>query len=420
MAFDNLTGGALISMSSAGEQERQMQITHVSKNMNQCSFEKRGQIYSMTQRRNADVAQLDYLHFVTNMAVNIETFINMIDMATFIIEIGGQEIWKLRIDMLCYLEPCKQRNNNIYVKIPDYIVRDIKLVCLQFHNIVYKIENITDEIFNDIKLISSNTFLSNDDRQNITQTRQTTLIQQIESVYVVQNTRVSSIEKRLNFSNVTKGYFIQGNIDKLTEFSLYLNNNCRLMLNEDMINLYCFKISDKLLYISLDNTNNIKDMRPESFIGGFNQSRIDNINIKLTYSEPQDRCALHSLTCNTSIIHNGMFSLMMASSSHIRYETGNDPVSLPPPTRIHNSTNTIEWKYENIPINNERNTMCPISHEELIPNCKYCCCHQCKTKFDEQRLKTWLNSRKTCPICRVVWNNYTVFTNNTDDNRVIV
>jgi hypothetical protein len=65
-------------------------------------------------------------------------------------------------------------------------------------------------------------------------------------------------------------------------------------------------------------------------------------------------------------------------------------------------------------INPERN-VCNITHDEILADQQYMTCCNCHIHFLESALKRWLRVRspaiRTCPTCREVWSNYTVYIN---------
>lgn len=283
-----------------------------------------GQLYYLDQNKDCDVVKLDYLQFVLNQDVSVHSFIEMITGLSFVVKIDESVIWNIKIDFMCCLEPCKKHGNSIFVKIPDYLIQDIKVVCIEFHSIKYNIEYDTN-IFSyeigilphetsiltyEIKLIYHTTCLSTYTRRDISYKQHKIPIQQLQTIDFNLQESVLTIEKPCLFKYTSKGYFVQGNIDKLVGFELLSNGYSRISYNIDLIKLYCFKISDRLLYISFENINNIKDVHLESFRGGFDQILYKNIVAKLTFSEPQKRCSIHSLTYNILEYNHGMVKII--------------------------------------------------------------------------------------------------------------
>jgi hypothetical protein len=65
-------------------------------------------------------------------------------------------------------------------------------------------------------------------------------------------------------------------------------------------------------------------------------------------------------------------------------------------------------------INPERN-ICNITHEEIIYGENYMNCTSCNNNFIENIIKQWFRNRignlRTCPTCREIWTNYSVYVN---------
>jgi hypothetical protein len=65
-------------------------------------------------------------------------------------------------------------------------------------------------------------------------------------------------------------------------------------------------------------------------------------------------------------------------------------------------------------INPERN-ICNITHEEIIYGESYMNCTSCNNNFIENIIKQWFRNRignlRTCPTCREIWTNYSVYVN---------
>ena len=57
---------------------------------------------------------------------------------------------------------------------------------------------------------------------------------------------------------------------------------------------------------------------------------------------------------------------------------------------------------------------CAIACEDIGIGEKYLSCHQCKNNFSEVAIKKWIESKKTCPICRVNWNNFQIYINGSE------
>jgi hypothetical protein len=65
-------------------------------------------------------------------------------------------------------------------------------------------------------------------------------------------------------------------------------------------------------------------------------------------------------------------------------------------------------------IDNDR-IICNISQEDIVAGELYMSCNNCMNHFKKTDLMVWLSqnnhSRRTCPTCRIPWNNYAVYIN---------
>jgi len=54
-------------------------------------------------------------------------------------------------------------------------------------------------------------------------------------------------------------------------------------------------------------------------------------------------------------------------------------------------------------------SLCPVLYEEITGN--YIQCHQCHKNFDETVSENWVKRHKSCPMCRVAWQDFTIYEN---------
>ena len=55
--------------------------------------------------------------------------------------------------------------------------------------------------------------------------------------------------------------------------------------------------------------------------------------------------------------------------------------------------------------------ICPITQVEIEKNSKYMTCNICHHNYEEEQLKDWIKYNNTCPICRSIWVDNTVYKN---------
>jgi len=59
----------------------------------------------------------------------------------------------------------------------------------------------------------------------------------------------------------------------------------------------------------------------------------------------------------------------------------------------------------------EDKKICGISLDEIRENQNYMCCTHCHNNFNENDIRIWLRSRRTCPNCRGIWSDYNIYIN---------
>ncbi len=339
-----------------------------------------------------------------NMSEN--QFNELIKDAYFELEIGGQSIIKHKLSFYTKLHPIKIIDNKVMITLPlNYFIGEIYLAKLQYNEVKLRIGSIQN-----MDLVSNINFYGafKSYRERIHSTNAEILIQNVQSKYIELEEPENELSMKLIFNNICRGYFIEAPINKLQRFKLIINNTTRIDYDELMLNEFCKKVSDNLIYIPFDDNFNYMDLDEnklrESYRYGINQTRLDIIKFQLNFSEPVNNIGIHSLTSNKFKYQSGMGNL------HFVNGTG---------YTIFNQNNVGEtikssskYSSENRLINMEKNSSCPINYDEFSPNCKYLCCHQCKTNFSENGIIQWFNSSGyKCPTCRTSWKNYIIYTN---------
>jgi len=64
------------------------------------------------------------------------------------------------------------------------------------------------------------------------------------------------------------------------------------------------------------------------------------------------------------------------------------------------SKQIIQWKNEIISFKIPKKTKCPITFDLINISSGVCKCLQCRNIFDYSAYKQWINTNKTCPVCR--------------------
>ncbi len=442
-----MPGGALMQLVAIGAQNTSIPVFNVAYEYH--TYESEG-LQAITISRLADIATLEYLElrFIEPNRANIENNLTNIKKLVLDMEIGGQMIQQFPLSLLINLNEPIICDEKMYINLCfDMLFGDIKLIGLQYHEVKVKIRsnNVVSCISN-YGIVSKLTYLDTDERRNIAQNPREEFIQQISFINVMTNlndiNQTSNIYdiSDLPFSNISKGFFIEcNNVDYLNEIYLKFNSQDRFNLNRFLVRTKCKKINQNLLYFPFNYDMNFSDRTASSYEGAANLSRIDTVNLKLTFDLPINNVKIYSLQSNIYRQISGMggcgYTSELCSDT---YDLNNNrlirlgPISNIMRPRIIQTVGTsiVYTGPSNKQIIDIDTSNCPILCEPIGVGDRYMCCNQCKNNFSEQAIKQWLEVRRagqrTCPLCRVQWSNFEIYINcenseeSIDDNRNVL
>lgn len=236
---------------------------------------------------------LKYLTFTSNTLKSVETFKKCTENCNLELLVDNVSICSFDFSLLYHFNDVHYMNEKFSIAIPNFLMPDMYLN--ENSNIDGFIMKI---IFNTDKLLLENGFLK---------------LEQIMSDYVFTNTKKNNAiflqtvknadfrSKYLATSNNNycftinnkhlnvKGYFIECDVDKLTEFMVIINGHDYLYCqNMNEIMLLCHKINNRLLYFSYDGSKNYDKLNAESFNSSIDHSQIDQVRIILKYKCTHD------------------------------------------------------------------------------------------------------------------------------------
>jgi hypothetical protein len=228
----------------------------------------------------------------------------------------------------------------------------------------------------------------------------------------------------------------------LVSLKFYINNNIRIDYNRFLIQSSCVRITNKLLYMPLNDSNNFTERNIEAFSGAINLSNLENFIMRLQFSSGQRKVVIHNIYFNYLRYSNGMGGLLFnhtpnfiensiedhpiepiignvpnvnmldMSGNFIVQNTGTSGHTGGPTIPIFYPIQTGNTIY--LVINVDRST-CNISHEEIEHTDRYMSCSFCSNNFIESAIKQWLRQTvgdsRTCPTCRRIWLNYNIYIN---------
>lgn len=297
----------------------------------------------------------------------------------------------------------------------------IKLIALQYHEVSVNIK-ITGSS-QQIKLNGQYTYLENN-RREMAQGRHEEMIKQIRLGYT-ENYNSGNILK-LYFSGNLNGFFITDiNPNIINSIRFKLNGHNRLYYQDKLeIMMNTQRINDNTIYINLNNECFMDNVSNSSL----NSSRIDLINLSLGIDEGNNNISfkIGYYSNNIMRIVSGMVELSFVYNDNIRIinrMTNNDyyyenlginvnnivePVNLPRP--ISRIPSGQPWTKRAKLMTGD--TLCPVLYEEITGD--YIQCHQCHKNFDITVMDNWVNINRNCPMCRVSWQDFTIYENHED------
>ena len=310
--------------------------------------------------------------------------------------IGGTLIISFPLTFCNTLLNFENEVNEYLYKLPwDLLkIKPIPLVALQYSDVSFKL--ITSHQCN-AKLYARQTFLDTDARRRISQTNQEINIKHFQEQEIQLDSNQHDI--RLNLAGLIKGFFIDNinDIQEINNIKFILHNQTRINYNKTMIQLFTKKISDRCIYIPLDND----DFNELNNHGSLNCDRFDIISLIID-SNVNQNVTIRALNINILRVMSGLAGLVYEYNMTSQYhedENENENVTI---------SNSI-WVEDNKKI--EGDTKCAICLSNIENENKYMTCTTCKKIFMEQSLREWLVKENNCPLCRSEWTENIIFIN---------
>jgi hypothetical protein len=437
-----MPGGGLTQIIAIGSHNASFNLRNVAYEYH--TFESNG-LQPLIIRREADLATLEYLE----LSFNNPERNNLDDIKKLVLKmvIGGTLIQQFPLSLLINLNEPIICDGKMYINLCSNILfGDIKLIGLQHHDVI--VEFINDNgvtCVSNYGIVSKLTYVDVEERRQIAQNSYEVFIQQISFINIMTDSNDTSQTSNiyelnyLPFSHISKGFFIEcNNVDNLNNINLKFNQQERFNLNRFLIRTKCKKINENTLYFPFNYDKEYSDRTINSYEGSPNLSRVENINLKLTFDTPINNVKIYNLHANIYRQMSGMGGLaytvelcrntydlrnnnlrmsdlrmsesVIGSSELIRFRMPNTS-QLP-------STLGMSIVYTgptNRPIIVIDSSNCPILCEQIECGSRYMTCNECNNNFSEQAIKQWLESRspsrRTCPLCRVHWSNFEIYIN---------
>jgi len=372
-------------------------------------------------QRSCDTKSPEYLEIELNPNIDRNNFKNICHKVCFEMEIGGQKILNIPLRFMMYLKDYEICDNKFYISIPfKMFCDDIKLVCLYYHEVRFKLTN-TENNFTSCNLISKGIYYDTPIRTELVNNSHQHIIQTLASTEITCSNQRNEFKYIMPFDSIHKGFFIEcENVDEINEIKLQLNGQIRTFYNRFLVRTKCVKINQHLMYFPLNYDKLYTDRTREGFEGSLNLSRIDLSVFNIKLDNLQSKICIYGLGSNMLRYMSGMGGLSSDSSCSHDYEEYNEGgnytrhqennyVNLITDVSSNNIVNII---YK--PITNNEKLSCCITHEDISVNSRYMSCSQCSNNFVEDSIKSWFRQRpynKKCPMCRANWSGFNVYIN---------
>jgi hypothetical protein len=326
--------------------------------------------------------------------------------------IGGQSIIRINdtkfLDFIGFSENININGtvNKVYHLDKTKLFFPVKLIALQYHVVEIRITKTGN--CNTIKLNGVYDYLYTEERRHMAQNSHESFIKQLK-IGSVENYNSGQV-KSLNMNGNVNGFILTDiNPNIINSIKLKLNGHERLNYEDHFeIMMNTQRINDNTIYINLNDSNYNDDVTNSSL----NTSRVDNIQLQLGLDEGNDgiNFKIGSYSNNILRVMSGMGGVAYAFDHDIGISNNTYTPSSSVP--IYSVSTSQPWAKK--PKLMVGDTLCPVMHEEIEGD--YVCCHQCKKNFDSSIIDSWINPHKTCPMCRVTWNDFTIYENRNEDS----
>jgi len=130
---------------------------------------------------------------------------------------------------------------------------------------------------------------------------------------IVDTNNQQSLTTILNHNHITKGFFINANLDSISRLKLILNGHDRFDYDEIFLHTICIKINDELFYVPLDINEKFYDCTESSYYSSINLSRIDTTRVVFEFKNAPQTLRIYSLSGNFLRKCRGAMGLMFSN-----------------------------------------------------------------------------------------------------------
>lgn len=379
---------------------------------------------NITITRCSDIMDIEYFEFIKNPDVSFETFIIELKKSTIYLSFGQNKV-EFPLNLLINLNFPECYDNKVYLKTCfDIFFGNIPLVALE-ESMTLKISNFYElgYLMDSYGIICKLTYYYKPEiRQALVKDKLQRLYQELSWYeYNLTNIREddNKYEFNLNFSRISKGFFIEcENINNLNELKLlfYFPNDplTRIAYNKFLLKSKSIKINENMIYLPFNYDKSYTDISNESYEGGIDLSRIDDLILVLTFSQPINNIKIYNVGMNLLCknIDQKKWNVLY-SSSYVNGELSYEHQCYSGVYYFFGGKHKNKNKEFNPPIIKKINDVstCPILIEVINIDDTYLSCDKCKNNFSEKAIKQWIINKNTCPTCRDKWTNYQIYKN---------
>jgi hypothetical protein len=379
-------------------------------------------------QRITDVVFPEYLEFTLNNSnYSTEEFITELKKSTLKLYLSSN-CFEFPLNLLINLNKPTYCDNKVYIKTSfNIFFGDLPLIAVGIPEVFFTLNNYNNlsRFIERVGIICELIFLHTEERRALAINEFKRLYQELTWVeYDIRNIRnINNAYKfHIDFPRVSKGFFIEcEEINNLSGIQLNFdipgnNNNQRFYLNKFLIQTKCVKINENMIYFPFNSRKSYTDTSVQSYEGGTNFCRINDVTLLLKFNEPINNIKIYNLgsnllkktenrgthvAYNNTFFNNGLRNYESQNYSFEYYYWGGKKQSL-----IQYIDPIIKQIGENI--------TCAITCEDIGVGAKYLSCHQCNNNFSEVEIKKWIEKKKTCPTCRVGWDNFQIYINGSE------
>jgi len=258
--------------------------------------------------RHADMCNIKFVTFLFHDD-NVENYYEILKNANMQIKVGGVVLTTLPISLLCNITVPVIRKNMVTICIPDYLMFDIMHISMCLCEIEILFNNILNTVQN-IELLVTNTYYDNCKRKEFAMKQLLLPFQQI----ITHEYNVSSFSDAIHIHDklIMKGFFIETTVSNINRIRIAFNGMDKIDYDERMIDHFCNKISDGLLYIPFvhNETPNYTLKTKESFMGSPDTTWFECVNFFVKFNDLQkdNKLIIHILGFNSIRYYKGKIS----------------------------------------------------------------------------------------------------------------